>query len=72
MENVVHNNPQVLKSFRRDIKHVLSERLTQLGVDPEWNKLPEKTYHEKIEILAHERAMIARVTIFYHIWFQHK
>lgn len=67
MENALHNNPNVLKSFRRDIKHVLSERLTQLGVDPEWNKLPEKTYQEKIEILGHERNMTARVTILSHL-----
>lgn len=54
---------EVLQQFRNLVEDEFVERQRDLGLDPEWVRLPDKSFKQKLDILAHQRMLEAQVSI---------
>ncbi|XP_039292326.1 zinc finger protein DZIP1L isoform X2 [Nilaparvata lugens] len=55
-------NPEILQALRSDLENMLGRRLRDLGIDPEWTQLPDKTYRDKKAALDHHKNIVAKST----------
>lgn len=61
MAKLLSSNPEIFYSLRTDLQNILDRRLRDLGVDPEWTALPDKTFKCKIDVLKHHMKIAAKV-----------
>ncbi|RZF36566.1 hypothetical protein LSTR_LSTR010677 [Laodelphax striatellus] len=60
-------NPEILQALRCDLENMLGRRLRDLGIDPEWTQLPDRTYRDKKAALDHHKNIVAKR---YHNYFK--
>lgn len=56
----VHLTPQVLGGLKEDLLNLLNRRLRELGVDPEWDKLPVASFHSNMATVKHHQNIAAK------------
>ncbi|XP_033232263.1 uncharacterized protein LOC117183153 isoform X2 [Belonocnema kinseyi] len=64
-KKIQHENPLALNEQKNNLKNNFGDQLRKLGIDPEWNGIPNATYKEKFEILKHQKKLNSKKFLAY-------
>ncbi|GLV41613.1 DZIP1 [Carabus blaptoides fortunei] len=59
-KNTARPKAEVLQQFRQLVEEEFDERQRELGLDPEWARLPDRTYKHKLDVLTHQRMLMEK------------
>ncbi|XP_019869788.2 cilium assembly protein DZIP1L isoform X3 [Aethina tumida] len=48
------DTPDVLKELEEEVKNVVNSRLRDIGVNPDWKGIPQKSYERAMDIINHQ------------------
>lgn len=60
------NNSFSLEKLKKDILETFQTKLRDLGIDPEWNEIPQVSYKQKMKIIQHHQSIYSKVDLTLH------
>lgn len=57
------NNSFFLRKLKKDILETFQKKLRDLGIDPEWNEIPQVSYKQKMKIIRHHQSIYSKVNL---------
>ncbi|KAF7382299.1 hypothetical protein HZH68_015218 [Vespula germanica] len=54
------NNSFFLRKLKKDILETFQKKLRDLGIDPEWNEIPQVSYKQKMKIIRHHQSIYSK------------
>ncbi|KAL2730828.1 zinc finger protein Dzip1 [Vespula squamosa] len=54
------NNNFFLGKLKKDILETFQKKLRDLGIDPEWNEIPQVSYKQKMKIIRHHQSIYSK------------
>nr|KAF7397066.1 hypothetical protein H0235_016603 [Vespula pensylvanica] len=54
------NNSFFLGKLKKDILETFQKKLRDLGIDPEWNEIPQVSYKQKMKIIRHHQSIYSK------------
>lgn len=62
---IQNENPMALNELKNNLQNNFGDQLRKLGIDPEWNGIPNATYKEKLKVLRHHKKLNSEVIFKY-------
>lgn len=51
----------MLKELEEEVKNVVNSRLRDIGVNPDWKGIPQKSYERAMDIINHQAQLTKKV-----------
>lgn len=60
-KELIEENSDVLQELNAHLREMFDDKLRDLGIDPEWNGIPNATFKQKMETVAHHQNINSKV-----------